>query len=95
MERFYYNLQMSKFSNSAPKILKTILLRGIRDDCLEHLNLLGKGDISQEPLDEIMKLCLRSSRGSVKGKVLVRDPSLRIQKSTSGGLTQAEIMNLF
>ena len=78
-----------------PEILKPIFLRGLRDDCLEHLNIIGKGDISQETFDEIMKLCLRSSRGLVKGKVLVRDPSLRIQKSTSGGVTNAEIENLF
>ena len=74
MERFHYNLQRSKFSNLDPEILKPIFLRGIRDDCLEHLNLLGKGDILQEPLDKIMKLYLCSSRGSVKGKVSVRDP---------------------
>ena len=42
-----------------------------------------------------MKLCLCSSRGSVKGKVLVWDPSVWIQKSTSGGVTRAEIGNLF
>ena len=69
---------MSKFSNLDLEILKPILLRGIGDYFLEHLNLLGKGDISQESIDEIMKLCLRSSRGSVKGRVSVQDPSLRI-----------------
>ena len=49
----------------------------------------------QETFDEIMKLFLRSSRGSVKGKVLVQDPSLWIQNSTNGGVTRAEIKNLF
>ena len=78
MEQFHYNLQRSKFSNLDPEILKPIFLRGIRDDCLDHLNLLGKGDISQEPLDEIMKLCPRTSRGSVRGEVLVWDPLVRI-----------------
>ena len=56
---------------------------------------MGKGDISQEPLDEIMKLCLRSSRGSVKGRSSVKDPLVWIQKSMSGGVTRAEIEHLF
>ena len=46
MEWFHYNLQRSKFGDLAPEILKTIFLRGMLYDCLEHLNLLGKGDIS-------------------------------------------------
>ena len=78
IEKFHYNLQRSEFSNLAPEILKPTFLRGIRDDCLEHLNLLGKGDISQELLEEIMKLYLRSSRGLVKGISSVRDPSIWI-----------------
>ena len=94
MERFHYNLQRSKFGDLAPEILKTIFLRGMRDHCLEHLNLLGKGDISQESFEEIMKLCLRSSRGSTKGRSSVRDPPVQIQKSTSG-VTRATIGNLF
>ena len=60
MEWFHYNLQSSKFGNLALEILKPIFLRGIRDDRMEHLNLLGKWDISQEPLKEIMKICLWS-----------------------------------
>lgn len=46
MEKFHYNLQRSKFGDLAREILKILFLRGIRDDLLEHLNLLGKGEIS-------------------------------------------------
>jgi len=46
VEQFNYNLQRSKHSNLDPEILKTIFIRGMRDDCLDNLNLLGKGDIS-------------------------------------------------
>lgn len=63
VERFHYNLQRSKHSDLDPDILKIILIRGMRDDCLDMLNLIGKGDISQDPYDDITKLFLRCSRG--------------------------------
>ena len=45
-------------------VLKIILLHGIRDDFLDMLNLLGKGDISKESFEKIVELCKRYSRGS-------------------------------
>ena len=45
-------------------VLKIIFLRGIKDDFLDMLNLLGKGDISTEPFGKIVELCKRYSRGS-------------------------------
>ena len=45
-------------------VLKIILLHGIRDDYLDMLNLLGKGDISKECFENIVELCKRYSRGS-------------------------------
>jgi hypothetical protein len=50
--------------NVSKDILKTILLKGVRDDCLDMLNMLGKGDISKESYDEIVNLCKRCSRGA-------------------------------
>ena len=47
MERLEYNVQRSGHLDLDLDILKTILLRGIRDEHLEILNLLGKGDISK------------------------------------------------
>jgi hypothetical protein len=37
--------------------LHTILIRGIRDECLNLLNLMGGGDISQVEYDQICELC--------------------------------------
>jgi len=37
-------------------ILKTILIQGMRDDCLDMSNLMGKGDISKEPYDDIISI---------------------------------------
>jgi len=62
VEWFHYNLQRYKHNDLDHEILKTIFMRGMRDDCLDTLNLLGKGDISQEPFTKIIKLCLICSR---------------------------------
>ena len=50
--------------NMGLDVLKIIMLRGIRDDCLDMLNLLGNGDISKESFEKIVELCKRYSRGS-------------------------------
>ena len=48
VEMLLYNVQRAGQTNMGLDVLKIILLRGIRDDCLDMLNLLGKGDISKE-----------------------------------------------
>ena len=37
-------------------VLKIILLRGIREDFLDMLNLLGKGDISKDSFENIVEI---------------------------------------
>ena len=64
VERLHYNLQRSDHPDMSKDILKSILLKGVRDDCLDMLNMLGKGDISKESYDEIVNLCKRCSRGA-------------------------------
>jgi hypothetical protein len=76
-------------------ILKTIFLKGVRDDCLDMLNMLGKGDISKESYEDIVNLCKRCSRGSTRNKSATRDTTFsRVQKSANGGATREEIGNL-
>ena len=58
VEWSHYNLQRSKHNDLDLGILKTIFIRGMRDDCLDTLNLLGKGEISQEAFTEIINLYL-------------------------------------
>ena len=48
VEILEYNVQRLGHPDLDPNILKTILLRGIKDEHLDMLNLLGKGDISKE-----------------------------------------------
>ena len=57
VERILYNVQRAGQSNMGLDVLKIILLCGIREDFLDMLNLLGKGDISKESFENIVELC--------------------------------------
>ena len=94
VERLQYNLEISDHPNMSKDILKSILLKGVHDDCLDMLNMLGKWDISKESYDEIVNLCNRCSRGAVNRPKSRDSTYLRVQKSASGGATRPEIGNL-
>ena len=82
VERLLYNVH------------KIILLWGIREDCLDILNLLGKGDISKESFDDIVDLCRRYSRGYSKTCIRERDVFTWAKNSSTRGATHAYIGNL-
>ena len=78
-------------------VLKIILLRGIMEECLEMLNMLGKGDISKESFEKIVELRKRYSTGfssNNKRDKLEQDVFDRTRNSSNGGATRAEIGNL-
>ena len=92
-----YYVQRDGQTNMGLDVLKIILLRGIRENFLGMLNLMGKGDILKESFENIIELCRRYSRGSSKTNKwdkLERDSFDRTQKSSNEGATQAEIGNL-
>eukprot|EP00253_Pinus_taeda_P021239 PITA_21239 len=75
VERFQYNLQRSPYA-SLPlpdNVLKTALIRGMKELWIETLNIMGKGDIYQENFADIINLCIRSSRGSTRIKPIEYD----------------------
>eukprot|EP00253_Pinus_taeda_P005906 PITA_05906 len=95
LERFQYNLKRAKMSNLDEETLKTLLLKAIRDEWIDILNMMGKGDISQLPLHDIEELCVHLSRGKSKTQKGPRDPSLlRANKSATGSVSRAEIGNM-
>ena len=100
VERLLYNVQRAGKMNMGLDVLKIILLCGIRDDCLDMLNLLGKGDISKESFGNIVELCKRYSRGYSRNNRWDKQDKLecdvfdRTQKSSNGGATHAEIGKL-
>ena len=89
LERFAYNLQKSKQHSLNQEIVRTIFLKSIRDEYLDILNVMGKGDISNLPFDEIVELCHKYSRG--RSKAGRREVSSKAAKSAAGGITRAEI----
>ena len=94
VERLMYNVQRSGHTTIGRDVLKIILLRGIKEDLLDMLNMLRKGHISKEPFNHIVDLCQRYSRGSSRTIIRDRDIFSRAQKSSGGGATWSEIGNL-
>lgn len=96
VEHFQYNLQRSPYA-SLPlpdNVLKTTLIKGMKEQWVETLNIMGKGDIYQENFVDIIDLCIRSSIGSTRLKPVERDMLTRDNKIPGGGVTRAKICNL-
>lgn len=55
---------------------------------------MGKEDISQEDYDEIIRLCIRCSRGSTHTESGSQDSMTRGSKPATGAVTRVEIDNL-
>lgn len=62
--------------------LKTLLLKGIKDEFLELLDLMGIGDVFQLPYDNVYELCIRYSRGISKTSNNSQRFSSQLFKST-------------
>lgn len=57
--------------------------------------MMGKGELSQLPLNDIGELCVHLSRGKSKTGKGPRDPSLvRVNKSASGSVSREKICNM-
>jgi hypothetical protein len=94
VERFQYNLQRSPYGTLPGEVLKATLIKGMKDEWVETLNLMGKGDIYQETYDNIIQLCIRCSCGSTRTRSGMWAPLTRNNNITSGGVTRAEVGNL-
>ena len=80
---FDTTLKKSKHKYLEKEILKTLLLKGIKDEFLELLNLIGNGDFFQLSYDDVCELCIRYSRGISKAGKNSREFSSFISKSTT------------
>lgn len=90
VERFQYNLQRSPYA-SLPlpdNVLKTALIRGMKEQWIQTLNIMGKGDIYQENFVDIIDLCIRISRGSTRIKPAEYDRFVRDNKILTEGVTR-------
>jgi len=70
------------------------MIKGMKDQWIETLNIMGKSNICQEDYANIIDLCIRCSRGSTILKPARRDAITRDNKASGGSVTRAEIGNL-
>jgi hypothetical protein len=84
---FQYNLQRSPYGMLPGEVLKATLIKGMKDEWVEMLNLMGKGDIYQETYDDIILLCIRCSRGSSRTRSGMHIPLTRNSNIASEGVT--------
>ena len=66
----------------------------MKEQWIETLNIMGKGDIYQENFADIINLCIRSSIGNTRLKPAEHDRFARDKKISAEGVTRPEIGNL-
>ena len=94
IERFSYNLKRPKMENLDRDTLKALLLKSIRDEWIDILNIMGTGDMSLLSLPEISKLCIHLSRGQTRFGKNSRDPVISIiNKSATRIVSRDELGN--
>ena len=75
--------------------LKALLLKAIRDEWIDILNMMGKGDIYQLSFPKIFELSIHISRGKSRiGKILRDHVVSRINKFAVGTVSRDKIGNL-
>ena len=79
-----YNVKREKLHHLGSDTLKTLLLRTSRDEWIDLLNIMSRGDVYKLSFDEICETCKHISRGKI-----------RVGKSTSRSVRQAKLGNLF
>ena len=87
-------MQISPYATLPGGVLKATLIKGMKDEWVETLNLMGNNDIYQATYDNIILLCIKCSRGSTQTISRMQAPLTRSRNITSGGVTQVEVSNL-
>ena len=95
VEIFSYNVKMARMHDLDEETLKALLWKSIRDEWIELLNFMGKGDVSQLSFGEICDLCKHISRGKARTGKNPRDLVMsEINKSATRIVSRDEIGNL-
>ena len=79
-----YNAKREKLHHLGLDTLKTLLLRTIRDEWIDLIDLMRRGVVYQLLFDEIYETCKHISRGRE-----------RVSKLASISVSQAKLGNLF
>ena len=83
IERFMYNVKREKLHHLRSDTLKTLLLRTIRDEWIDLLDFMSRGDVYQLSFEEICETCIHISKERA-----------RVSQSASISVSQAKIGNL-
>lgn len=98
LERFLYNYHKSRGEKLDERTIRTIFLKGLREECIDTLNLLSVCDIYKKPFADIAKLCRTYSRSQAKVGKRLRENSRyyvsKNKKSASNVVTRVELGNL-
>lgn len=88
---FLYIMQKNPQHVLAEDSQKLIFLRGVNNNCLEALDLMASGDISQISWDDLKKIYLNYSRSTMKKG---RGYQSTVTKGISQGISKLKISNL-
>jgi hypothetical protein len=69
-------------------------LKGIHEEYIDILPLMGSGDISSLPFEKIVEPCKKCSRGKDKARKEQRGILTKVTKSTTRSISRDEIGNL-
>jgi hypothetical protein len=87
-------LKRSPYGTLSSEVIKDTLIKGMKDEWVETLNLIWKGDIYQETYDNIVQLCIMFSHESTRTRSGMQAPLTRNINIASGGVTREEVGNL-
>lgn len=90
ISRFMFSLKNNSDHTLNEESQKLLFLRGINETYIYALDLIGGGDITQVPWEDIQKICLNYSCAIVKKG---RGYQATVGKSSANGVSRMEISN--
>ena len=91
VSQFLYALQKNPQHVLTEDSQKLVFLRGVKEDCLEALDLMVGSDVYQSSWDDLKKICFNYSRSEMKKG---RGHQSLTNKGTNQGISKLEISNL-
>jgi hypothetical protein len=91
LEEFLYNIQRYKQHKLDLETIRTIFLRGMLDESINFLNLMGFDDVSQLTFEDIFDVCRRYSQIQARSGRGSRDTLSKVTKSMTSGVTRDKL----
>jgi hypothetical protein len=91
VEQFQFALKKNPQNKLLEESLKLAFFRGVNEDCMDALNLIGQEDISQKSFEEIFRVYRSHSRNSTKRP---REDKTFVLNKSSNRASKIEINNL-